>query len=141
MFHSRGKERSSPAFVVVLSNCRSSPWRCMPTVTCPIPAHESIQVRRTWRVRSYEGKGSVENPRAARRSWPRGSSTAYWITWSARWSSVCGIVRPSALAVLRLITNSQFVGCSTGRSAGLAPFKILSTKVAVLRNRSEKSAE
>ena len=27
---------------------------------------------------------------------------------------------PSALAVLRLITNSNFVGCSTGRSLGFA---------------------
>jgi hypothetical protein len=25
-----------------------------------------------------------------------------------------------------LMTNSNFVGCSTGKSAGLAPFKILS---------------
>ena len=31
------------------------------------------------------------------------------------------------LAVLKLITNSNFVGCSTGSSAGLAPFNILST--------------
>jgi ABC transporter substrate binding protein len=45
---------------------------------------------------------------------------AYSITWSARNSSVCGIVRPSAFAVLRLITSSNFVGCSIGRSAGLA---------------------
>ncbi len=37
------------------------------------------------------------------------------------------MVRPSALAVLRLMTSSNFVGCSTGRSAGLAPFRILST--------------
>jgi hypothetical protein len=28
---------------------------------------------------------------------------------------------------LRLMTSSNFVGCSTGRSAALAPFKILST--------------
>ena len=32
-----------------------------------------------------------------------------------------------AWAVLRLMTSSNFVGCSTGRSAGLAPFRILST--------------
>src|ERR1700730_6133771 len=52
---------------------------------------------------------------------------AYWITSSARPSSDGGIVRPSALAVLRLITSSNFVGCSTGRSPGLAPLRILST--------------
>ena len=55
------------------------------------------------------------------------SSMGYWMTWSARSSTDCGIVRPSVLAVFRLMTNSNFVGCSTGRSAGLAPFKILST--------------
>ena len=38
-----------------------------------------------------------------------------------------GMVRPICLAVFRLITSSNFVGCSTGRSAGLAPFRILST--------------
>ena len=37
-----------------------------------------------------------------------------------------GIVRPSAYAVLRFITSSNFVGCSTGRSAGFAPLRILS---------------
>ncbi len=46
---------------------------------------------------------------------------------SARTRIDWGIVRPSALAVLRLITSSNFVGCSTGRSPGLAPLRILST--------------
>jgi hypothetical protein len=53
---------------------------------------------------------------------------AYWITSSARDSSDGGIVRPSALAVLRLMTSSNFVGCSTGRSAGFAPLRILSPR-------------
>jgi hypothetical protein len=44
---------------------------------------------------------------------------------SARTKSDCGIVRPSAFAVLRLITKSNFVGCCTGSSAGLAPLRIL----------------
>ena len=34
---------------------------------------------------------------------------------------------PICFAVFRLITNSNFIGCSTGRSAGLAPFRIRST--------------
>jgi hypothetical protein len=54
-------------------------------------------------------------------------ATCYSITWSACSSSDCGIVRPKAFAVFRLMTNSNFVGCSMGRSAGLAPFRILST--------------
>ena len=57
----------------------------------------------------------------------RGRLRSYSITSSARSSSDCGIVRPSALAVLRLITSSNRDGCSTGRSPGLAPFKIRST--------------
>src|SRR5262245_18772874 len=52
---------------------------------------------------------------------------AHSITSSARASSVGGTSRPSALAVLRLITNSYLVGCCTGRSAGLALFRTLST--------------
>src|SRR5262249_52400412 len=48
---------------------------------------------------------------------------AHSITSSARASSVGGTSMPSALAVLRLITSSNFVGCSTGRSEGLAPFR------------------
>jgi hypothetical protein len=43
------------------------------------------------------------------------------ITSSARASSVGGIVRPSALAVLRLVNSSTFVTCWTGRSAGFSP--------------------
>src|SRR5207245_8024205 len=46
---------------------------------------------------------------------------------SARTRIDCGIVKPRALAVLRLMTNSNFVGCSTGRSAGLAPLRIFPT--------------
>lgn len=54
-------------------------------------------------------------------------------TSSARASTDCGIVTPSAFAVLRLMSSSNLVGCSTGRSAGLTPFRILSTKVAARR--------
>ena len=36
-------------------------------------------------------------------------------------SARAGTSRPRALAVLRLITSSNLVGCSTGKSAGLAP--------------------
>src|SRR5215208_2387841 len=51
-----------------------------------------------------------------------------------------GIASPSSFAVLRLKTSSSFVGCSTGRSAGFAPLRILSTYVAARRNRSGKLA-
>ena len=45
-------------------------------------------------------------------------------TSSARASSVGGTSMPSDFAVLRLITNSNLVGCMTGRSPGLAPLRI-----------------
>src|SRR5215831_7736893 len=49
------------------------------------------------------------------------------ITSSARASSVGGISRLSALAVLRLMTSSNLIGCWTGSSAGFAPLRILPT--------------
>jgi hypothetical protein len=49
------------------------------------------------------------------------------ITSSAWKSRLGGTVRPSAWAVLRLITSSNFIACSTGKSAGVAPFRSLST--------------
>ncbi len=57
------------------------------------------------------------------------------MTWSARIRSVCGIVSPSALAVLRLIISSNFVGRSMGMSPGLVPLRVASS-VALLGSRS-----
>ena len=48
------------------------------------------------------------------------SAAVHSMTWSARPKSDGGIVRPSALAVLRLIISSNFIGCSTERLAGFA---------------------
>src|SRR5205823_8823332 len=53
--------------------------------------------------------------------------SAHSITSSARASSIDGISRPSALAVLRLITDSYLVGACTGRSAGFSPLRTRST--------------
>src|SRR5262249_40448814 len=50
----------------------------------------------------------------------------YSITSSATASTPDGIVRPSAFAVLRLITNSNLVGACTGRSPGRSPFMMRS---------------
>jgi hypothetical protein len=49
---------------------------------------------------------------------------AYSITSSAAACNVSGTVRPSVFAVLRLMTRSNLVGCTTGKSPGLAPFSI-----------------
>ena len=48
----------------------------------------------------------------------------YSMTSSTRARIDCGKVRPRALAVLRLTTSSKVVGCWTGRSTGLVPFRI-----------------
>src|SRR5262249_56023025 len=49
------------------------------------------------------------------------------ITSSARASSIGGASRPSAFAVLTLRASSNFVGCSTGRSAGFSPLRMRPT--------------
>jgi hypothetical protein len=43
------------------------------------------------------------------------------ITSSARVSSIGGTMMPSAFAVFKLITNSNLVGCLSGRSSGRPP--------------------
>src|ERR1035437_6818958 len=48
---------------------------------------------------------------------------SYSITSSAICWRCSGTVRPSAFAVLRLITNSNLVDCTTGRSAGFSPLE------------------
>jgi hypothetical protein len=53
------------------------------------------------------------------------SDLCHLITLSAL-ARMCGeMVTPICFAVFKLITISNLVGCSTGMSAGLAPFKIL----------------
>src|SRR4029434_46409 len=49
------------------------------------------------------------------------------ITLFARARNSGESVSPICFAAFKLITNSNFVACCTGKSAGLAPFKILST--------------
>src|SRR5262245_11410834 len=55
------------------------------------------------------------------------AAAAHSITSSARPSSGSGTVRPSALAVFRLITSSYLFGACTGRSAGFSPLRMRST--------------
>ena len=79
---------------------------------------------RRWRRNTVPRRGSA--------AWRPGSfdanrSRRHSITSSASCRIDSGIVRSSALAALRLITNLNLVGCSTGKSAGLAPLRIRST--------------
>ena len=65
-------------------------------------------------------------PRTAPRSYVQ-VPALHRMTSSVRTRIDSGIFSRIALAVLRFTSNSNLVGCSTGRSAGLAPLSILST--------------
>src|SRR5262245_29010878 len=54
-------------------------------------------------------------------------TSPYSITSSARASTAGGTARPSALAVLRLMTSSYLFGACTGRLAGFSPLRMRST--------------
>jgi hypothetical protein len=66
-----------------------------------------------------------ERPRHGRAADERDEVASFHsITSSARPSSIGGTVRPIVLAVFRLITSSNLVGCWTGRSAGFSPMNM-----------------
>src|SRR5262249_53155180 len=50
-------------------------------------------------------------------------AASHSITSSAVICMIIGTVRPSALAVLRLIVSANLVGCTTGKSPGLVPLR------------------
>jgi hypothetical protein len=64
---------------------------------------------------------------SSREAFGEGSGRSHSITSSARAESMGGTSTLNALAVLRLMTNSNFVVCTAGRSAGLAPLRIRPT--------------
>src|SRR5439155_3588669 len=53
-----------------------------------------------------------------------GDHHVHSITSSAATSSLSGTVRPTTRAAWALITSSNLDACTTGRSAGLAPFRM-----------------
>jgi hypothetical protein len=53
-----------------------------------------------------------------------GHSAIHSIISSATSCMEAGTERPSALAVLRLMTSSNLANCTIGRSAGFSPFRI-----------------
>src|SRR5262249_42205468 len=56
-----------------------------------------------------------------------GLCPSHLMTWFARARNSGESVSPICFAAFKLITNSNLVACCTGKSAGLAPFRILST--------------
>jgi hypothetical protein len=86
----------------------------------------SISKRRTARggQAAHQGRGPADGGQhrqaaGAAADLKLGSGHVYSITLSARANNAGGTVTPIALAVLRLITSSNLVGCSTGMSATL----------------------
>jgi hypothetical protein len=88
---------------------------------------EPLVVRRSRRA-SLPDVAPREN-RAATRD--RRDVPGYWITSSAR-NGDRGIASPSGFAAFKLTMSSNRVGGSTGRSAGYAPSRILSTYAAAI---------
>src|SRR5262249_31803886 len=91
--------------------------------------------------------GRARRPCGARRERPRGCRAAeqryeraalHSITSSAMASTPGGTVRPSAPAVFMLMTSSNLVGCSTGRSAGFSPFRIRPARMPIWRYASAR---
>src|SRR5262245_18042355 len=77
-------------------------------------------------VRRAQVKRPPRNRRAAEQR-DELAARSHSMTSSAATSKVCGTTRPSALAEVVLMTRSNLVGCSTERSPGLVPRRILST--------------
>jgi poly(3-hydroxybutyrate) depolymerase len=99
--------------------------------TCTRHLDQNLTNVRVWVNRTFSL--TSPNDRAWTHSRQQGSTAvrrnlpAYSTTSSAVASSIAGIDRPSTRAVFRLIASSNLVACSTGKSPGLAPFRILST--------------
>src|SRR5262249_855202 len=105
---------------VVQSRCKSCrPW----PPGRRVGAHKTDrrQLARLLRARRERPRGHAAEQRDER------AAVHHSITSSARPRSIGGTSRPSAFAVLRLITSSYLVGCCTGKSAGFVPRRMRST--------------
>src|SRR5215469_1044648 len=112
----------------------------------PAPSSELASYRQTGRVEvvrrsladvRFGSKADISAcPRHVRFTPKSGHQQNYSVTSSARVSRVGGIDRPIALAVVALMANSNFVGCSTAISLGFVPRRILSTNSAARRKRA-----
>ena len=116
-----------------------------PATTAQVVRHTLLAATLLRQVaRSNQEKIQDKLPVATPLPWlPRDSTCPLWaksghwrgysITSVERARIESGTVKPIAFAVLRLRAKSNFAACSTGRSAGFAPLKILSTKYAARR--------
>ena len=94
---------------------------------CGVSFHQLRTNRRPSPILLSAGSGRRPPPqdltRAAQQTTWYGCRT-YSITSSAVASRVGGTVRPSILAVSALMTSSNLLDCTTGRSAGLSPLRM-----------------
>ena len=103
------------------SPCRNAATRACPSGSSAASAHEHADAPHPLGLL----RARRERPRRRRAAEQRDElAPPHSITSSARASSVGGTSRPSALAVLRLMTSSNLVACTTGRSAGFAPLRM-----------------
>src|SRR5262249_17967991 len=133
----RARDLSQMTFSAIFRDARGQSLQCE-------QRHKYLKAIRSISLRACVecGKDRAEPPQAeqagqarccARRERPRGHRAAeqseerappHSITSSARPESGSGIVRPSALAGLRLMISSIFVACCAARSAGAAALMI-----------------
>src|SRR5262249_28046049 len=98
---------------------------------CGIKMH-GVGLRQAAEISDYRHlrllRARRERPRSRRAAEQRDElAPLHSIPASARASTVVGMSRPSALAVLRLMTSSNLVGACTGSSAGFSPLRMRST--------------
>src|SRR5262249_24246932 len=77
-----------------------------------------------WNLACYRLRVRRQRPRGRAAEQRDELAALHSITSSTKEISRAGISMSSALAVLRLITNSNLVSCWTGRSAGLSPLRM-----------------
>src|SRR5204863_8147030 len=94
---------------------RSDPWG---------QGRRRIAKETDYRYRLLLRSGGIRPSQRRAQADEKVAACGHSMTSSARASSDCGNVRPSAFAVFRLMTSSNLVGCWIGRSAGLAPASI-----------------
>src|SRR5262249_14161946 len=100
-------------YLVIVAHCRVCPPKVLLHFPFKFTPHIPLRPRR-------------ERPRRCRPAAEQRDELAplHSITSSASASSLSGIWRPSVLAVLRLMINSSFVACWTGKSAGFSPLRM-----------------
>jgi len=96
----------------------SSPDRGVPTPSGGASKSSSLKPGVPGGLYHTRGGALARNSRSAANKFHHSITSSAWA------SSKTGMLRPRALAVLRLITSSTLVLCWIGRSAGLAPLRI-----------------